>query len=126
MRVLVMEPGKEAVDKEIDSSLKSMQKVVGGYIEAIYPFRDPVALVCNSEGKLDHLPLNRVLYDEDSGQALDVIAGTFFICGAPPDAEDFTSLTDEQVQKYQKRFQSPEMILPDDEGIIVIRGMDGM
>ena len=124
MRVLVMEPGKEAVDKEIDSSLKSMQKVVGGYIEAIYPFRDPVALVCNEEGKLDHLPLNRVLYDEDSGQALDVIAGTFFICGAPPDAEDFTSLTDEQVQKYQERFHSPEMIAPTEDGVMVIREME--
>ena len=124
MRVLVMEPGKEAVDKEIDSSLKSMQEVVGGYIEAIYPFRDPVALVCNEEGKLDHLPLNRVLYDEDSGQALDVIAGTFFICGAPPDAEDFTSLTDEQVQKYQEQFHSPEMIAPTEDGVMVIREME--
>ena len=126
MRVLVMEPGKEAVDKEIDSSLKSMQEVVGGYIEAIYPFRDPVALVCNSEGKLEHLPLNRVICDEETGQPLDVIAVTFFICGAPANSSEFASLSDEQLQKYQQKFQSPEMILPDDEGIIVIRGMDGM
>ena len=35
------------------------------YIEAIYPYEDPVALVCNEEGKLEGLPLNRALRDED-------------------------------------------------------------
>ena len=39
--------------KEIDSDLKSLQHEVGGYIEAIYPYEDPVALVCNEEGKLE-------------------------------------------------------------------------
>ena len=80
--------------------------------------------VCNEEGKLEHLPLNRVLYDEDSGQPLDVIAGTFFICGAPPESEDFTSLTDEQLQKYHERFHSPELIAPTEEGVVVIRDME--
>ena len=51
--------------KEIDSDLKSLQHEVGGYIEAIYPYEDPVALVCNEEGKLEGLPLNRALRDED-------------------------------------------------------------
>ena len=82
--------------------------------------------ICNEEGKLEHLPLNRVICDEETGQPLDVIAGTFFICGAPANSSEFASLSDEQLQKYQQKFQSPEMILPDDEGIIVIRGMDGM
>ena len=30
-----------------------------------YPYEDPVALVCNEEGKLEGLPLNRALRDED-------------------------------------------------------------
>ena len=63
--VLVVEPGKEPYVKEIDSNLKSLQHEVGGYIEAIYPYEDPVALVCNEEGKLEGLPLNRALRDED-------------------------------------------------------------
>ena len=32
---------------------------------AIYPYEDPVALVCNEEGKREGLPLNRALRDED-------------------------------------------------------------
>ena len=63
--VLIVEPGKEPYVKEIDSDLKSLQHEVGGYIEAIYPYEDPVALVCNEEGKLEGLPLNRALRDED-------------------------------------------------------------
>ena len=63
--VLIVEPGKEPYVKEIDSNLKSLQHEVGGYIEAIYPYEDPVALVCNEEGKLEGLPLNRALRDED-------------------------------------------------------------
>ena len=38
--------------QEIDGSLESMQRIVGGDIEAVYPFDDPVAIVCNEEGKL--------------------------------------------------------------------------
>ena len=63
--VLVVEPGKEPYVKEIDSGLESLQHEVGGCIEAIYPYEDPVALVCNEEGKLEGLPLNRALRDED-------------------------------------------------------------
>ena len=63
--VLIVEPGKEPYVKEIDSGLESLQHEVGGYIEAIYPYEDPVALVCNEEDKLEGLPLNRALRDED-------------------------------------------------------------
>ena len=51
--VLIVEPGKKPYVKEIDSGLESLQHEVGGYIEAIYPYEDPVALVCNEEGKLE-------------------------------------------------------------------------
>ena len=58
--VLIVEPGKEPYVKEIDSGLESLQHEVGGYIEAVYPYEDPVALVCNEEGKLEGLPLNQI------------------------------------------------------------------
>ena len=63
--VLIVEPGKEPYVKEIASGLESLQHEVGGYIEAIYPYEGPVALVCNEEGKPEGLPLNRALRDED-------------------------------------------------------------
>ena len=59
MRILMMEPGKHPVPVEIDGSLKSTQAAVGGLIQAVYPFADPVALICNKEGKLLNLQPNR-------------------------------------------------------------------
>ena len=104
--VLVVEPGKEPYVKEIDSGLESLQHEVGGCIEAIYPYEDPVALVCSEEGKLEGLPLNRALRDED-GDIYDVVAGTFMVVGLTDDS--FGSLTVEQMQKFSDLFKVPEM-----------------
>ena len=110
MRVIVVEPKKKPEVREIGDSLESMQKIVGGSIEVVYPFEEPVALICNEEGKLLNLPLNRALRDED-GTVYDIISGTFFLCAAPPDSEHFESLTDQQVKTYMERFATPEMFL---------------
>ena len=117
MKVLMIEPGKKPRKAEIDGSLEGMQKVVGGYIQAIYPFEDPVALICNEEGKLLELPFNRALRDED-GDIYDIVSGTFFLCGAPPDSDSFKDLSDELMEKYTQRFCYPEMFLKVD-GMIV-------
>lgn len=110
MKILLVEPGKEPVLKEIDGSLKSMQEIVGGTIQALYPFEEPVALICNDEGKLLGLPLNRALRD-GCGQLYDAIAGTFFLCGAPPDTEHLDSLPEGLARKYQRRFASSEVFI---------------
>ena len=94
MRVVVVEPKKKPMVQDIDAGLESMQKVVGGSIQAIYPFDEPVALICNEEGKLLNLPLNRALRDEN-GAVYDIISGTFFLCAAPPDSDRFESLSDQ-------------------------------
>ena len=101
MKVLVVEPMKAPYEREISGSLASMQEVVGGDIEATYPFTDPVGLVCNSEGKFLGLPPNRLLYD-DNGVPYDMVCGTFFLVGLGN--ENFVSLTPEQSQKYQRHF----------------------
>ncbi len=103
MKVLVVEAGRQPMVKEIEGSLRSMQEIVGGYIQAIYPWMEEVALVCNEEGKENGLALNRPLFD-DRGQLVDIIAGTFFICSAPIDGESFQSLTDEQIERYSRLF----------------------
>ena len=77
MRVLIIEPRKCPHVAEIDGSLKSMQEIVGGYIEVICPFADKVAIVCNEEGKLKpDTEWNRLI-----PECGDIIKGTFFICG---------------------------------------------
>ena len=110
MKVLLIEPGKPPRQAIIPQTLEAMQKAVGGLIQAVYPFDDPVALICNEEAKLEGLPLNRALRDEN-GNIYDIIAGTFFLCGAPPDSEDFTSLTDEQLAHYSNRFRFIEFYI---------------
>ena len=65
IEVLLVEPGQYARMTTIGSSLEDMQKVVGGYIQEAPFFRDPVTLVCNEEGKISGLPLNRAIRDDD-------------------------------------------------------------
>ena len=108
MKVLVVEPEKEPYVKEISSGLSSLQKEVGGFIEAVYPFEDPVAIICNEEGKLEGLPLNRALRDED-GHVYDIIAGTFLIAGLSED--NFCSLDDVQMEKYSALYKTPELFM---------------
>ena len=119
MRVLVVEPERRPEVREIDGSLESMQKVVGGWIQALYPFDEPVALVCNDEGKLMNLPANRGLRDKN-GRIYDIVVGTFFLCGAPADSDRFASLTSEQIERYRERFHTPEMFLGMDGHIICL------
>ena len=110
MQVVIVEPKKKPMVRDIGSDLDSMQKIVGGPIEAVYPFDEPVALICNEEGKLLNLPLNRALRD-NKGNVYDIISGTFFVCAAPPDSDHFAGLTDQQVKTYMERFDMPEMFL---------------
>ena len=105
MRVLVVEPGRRPMVKEIETGLEPLQKAVGGLIEAVYPFEEPVAIVCNEEGKLLELPLNRALLDEN-GNVYDIIAGTFLVVGLTED--NFGSLDDALLEQFRTRFRQPE------------------
>ena len=108
MTVLAVLPGKAPERMELNGSLESMQEFVGGTIQAVYPFPDLVAIVCNDEGKLMGLEHNRALRDE-AGNVYDVLCGPFFICGLGE--EDFASLPEELLQKYTRLFQHPELFL---------------
>ena len=110
LRVLVVEPLRAPYTRELPDTLEEMQKLVGGTIQAIYPFEEPVALICHDEGKLLGLPPNRALRDEN-GVMYDIVCGTFFLCAAPPDSDSFESLIEEQLARYEKRFRTPELFL---------------
>ena len=106
--VLVVEPEKKPYAKEISSGLSSLQHEVGGYIQAVYPYEEPVAIICDEEAKLKGSELNRVLRDED-GKIYDVIAGTFLIVGLGE--EDFASLKPEHMKQFKEKFDTPEMFM---------------
>ena len=77
MRILLISPGKDPVPTTIDGSLSSMQAVVGGLIQAVYPFDEPVALVCNDEGKLLGLTPNRALRHPETGEISSALSDGF-------------------------------------------------
>ena len=111
MTILLVSPGKAPRKITIKDTLDAMQRTVGGSIQAVYPFEEPVALICHEEGKLLRLPLNRALRSPDTGEIYDIIAGDFFLCTAPPDSENFESLTDDPLARYAQIFRTPEMFL---------------
>ena len=115
MKVLMVEPGKAPYETQIGDDLRSMQAVVGGYIQAVYPFEQPVALVCCESGKLDGLPLNRALHDAN-GDIYDIIAGTFFIAGLGE--SDFTDLSHELAERFAEKFRQPEIFMHVDDKIV--------
>lgn len=117
MKILIVEPGNHPRETEIDGSLESMQKTVSGYIQAIYPFEDEVAVICDDEAKLkSDTQWNRMIPEIG-----DVIKGTFFIAGLG--TEDFTDLSSELTEKYKQRFWNIELFVPTPNGLmpIVIR-----
>ena len=103
--VLSVKPLREPCIITIPNKLRTMQDQVGGMIEAVYPFEDPVAILLNDEGKLNGSMPNRGLYDK-SGNLYDIIAGTFLIVGLSE--EDFCSLSEELSAKYMEKYKIPE------------------
>jgi len=103
LNVLVVEPNTLPYEKEING-LDEMQAVVGGLIQAIYPFEDRAAVVCNDESLLIGLPFNRSM---EGGYG--AVFGTFFVCGL--EKNDFCSLTPDQMKLYKKKFEHAELLL---------------
>lgn len=104
IKVLKVEPDKAPELIEMPNELEAMQAIVGGYIE-VFPLADDVAIVCNEEGKINGMPLNRPIYH--NGEMVEIIAGTFFIAGDDISIGEFVSLTEEQIAQYSKQFFSP-------------------
>lgn len=95
IRILKIEPQKSPYEKEINNDLEGIQGEVEGLFECIY-LDDNCILVCNEEGKLNGMELNRRVGN-------DIIAGPFFIVGDSEDGE-FISLTDDQIEQYTEEF----------------------
>ena len=117
MKVLMVEPMKAPYTTELNNSLENLQKAVDGYIQVLYPFDDSACIICNEEGKLTGLPLNRAVRNE-SGEIYDIISGNMVITGLTED--DFCSLSDSQLDEYTRMFQHPETFIKIGREIIAI------
>ena len=116
--VIRCEPGRSAEVIKIPNTLKSLQEQVGGYIEAAYPSSDPIAIICNEEGKICGLEANRALYTED-GIMYDIVAGPMLVVGLTED--DFGSLRGEMLEKYMEKFQHPEKFMRFGDQIMALK-----
>lgn len=84
--------------------LAEMQAAVGGLIEAIYPYEERVAIVCNEEGLINGMEFNRSVPGGYGG-----VFGPFFVCGLTDDG--FCSLPPQQLEKFKKDFQKAELLM---------------
>lgn len=104
IKCLLVEPYELPKEIEIENTLEAKQHLVGGYIECVYlPNDNNVVLICNEEGKINGLRLNR-----DIGH--DIISGPFLIVGEDYEKSGFKSLTDDQLLRYKMRFDENSII----------------
>ena len=118
--ILMIRAGERPEEMTIENTLEAKQKLLGGYIEMNYlPTPDAAVIICNEEGKINGLPLNRGIFDEKK-RLVEIIAGDFFLCNAPRDSEDFTSLSPKQIEKFSKQFKYPEQFIRLNREIVAV------
>ena len=59
------------------------------------------------------------LHEDEDGNIYDILTGTFFIAGCAE--ESFTSLSDEQAEKYLAKYLFPEKIISKHGELIAIK-----
>ena len=103
----------------LDNHLRALQEAVSigadyvGLIEVIDLEEDSRAcILCNEEGKLIGLPLNRWI-------GYDIISGVFYVVGQDRNG-NFTSLSEEQIAYYRKKFEYAEFFIPDESGQMIV------
>ena len=120
LKVLIIEPMKKPREAMIPNTLEAMQNIVGGYIEVMSIRRDGTVIVCNEEGKITGLPMNRALWtngQDNTRKISDIICGTFIVCGVKDD--EFVSLDEWQLKAYKATFETPEKFIRNKKGQII-------
>lgn len=120
MRVLIIEPMKKPREEIIPNTLEAMQNIVGGYIEVTSIRRDGTVIVCNEEGKITGLPMNRAIWvrgQDNTRKISDIICGTFIVCGVKDD--EFVSLDEWQLKAYKATFETPERFIRNKKGQLI-------
>lgn len=80
---------------EIDNTLKALQDAVGGYIEVLTVASD-LAIICDEEGRIKHLPYNTKIAGHD-------LVGTILVVGV--DGDEFCDIPEElTLEKWERYF----------------------
>lgn len=118
---LFIAPNEKPKVIEIENELEKFQELVDGYIECID--YDTVTIICNEEGKINSLPLNRALYDRE-GSPYEIIAGNMVLVSTTQMGANFDSLTQGQIELYKREFESSEQFFMIDGQLCVLREYD--
>ena len=91
--ILIKEPGQAWHPAEVEDTLETYQKIVGGYIEGFFTNYRGLHFFCNEEGKLLDLKPNIFCGD-------DLIVGTIFAVRSDDEGE-FASVTQEDIEEMR-------------------------
>ena len=105
MDALLIKPNMYPQPVQVGCELEDLQDIVGGDIEAVSPFNEPVALIMDENGKMSGKEWNRALRDEH-GKIYDIVAGDFLVVGLGE--EDFCSLSPDMRRRFEEHFHQPE------------------
>lgn len=100
MRVLVFRPEEPPVVQEVDNTLESMQKLVGGYIDLLTVDNDRfggIDLCVNDEGRVANLPY--CITVKTANGNTHRIFGTAFLLRHDSEGESM-GLRDEDIEKW--------------------------
>ena len=97
INAVIVPVGEKPYTEVISNDLKTMQEIVGGYIE-VYPISNSLLVICDEEGKLKGKSANRAIGRE-------LIVGNFFIVGNGEDGE-FRGLSDDEANAMLSRFDN--------------------
>ena len=103
MKVLVITTKGEYEEREIDNNLKTLQDIVGGYIEYVDISQDGLQMIINEEGKILDLEYNlgaTLLYNT-THLYNDMILGNAIIVNTDDEGEN-KSITKEDIDTVKE------------------------
>ena len=112
IQVVIVEPFKKPYKKTIPNTLEQFNELVGGYIENVFigatERNAKIGLLVNEEGKLKNLPFNRKIFYYNGN--FEILVGRIVITAYNGQGDNI-SLTDQEAEKYIKRFTQTEIYI---------------
>lgn len=94
--------------EELENTLKAEQEYVGGLITVV-GLTNEIDIVANDEGKLEHLPPNRI-WRGDKGNILDMFVGNIYACRYD-DEGNFTSIHEDDIPVIIEKLPAIQSII---------------
>jgi hypothetical protein len=115
IRALIVRPDDTYEVREIEQDLRTLQGLLGGYLEAISTAH--CVFWTNKEGKLKEMPHNDMATylwwkANPAMEGVDVLQGPVFVTGLEDDYGESTSVPDDVVDLYERM----EQIRAEEEG----------